>query len=1330
MFVHLRKFFIIAFVLVTGVSAQAQTTLIHYFSFNSLTKAFNNPGIPPIAADVSVLDITKVNAVYWLTATNQNYAGFIDNNVGDTTNARNGFVAGNSLRFRNPSDSAELRMYIPSTNYKNLVLKWAVQTSSAASGQKIQLFDYSVDSGLTWKTSGLSIPSQDVSTFVTTFGLITVAITDTLAFNNPKFIFRIKFSGNASGASGNNRFDNFSVEGTFVAPVSNVPLSLIHYWNFNNLLTAYRNPGVPAMTPDFTVQDTVKSKLAYTLYPGTSSNYAGFIDNNAGDLTNARNSNIAGQSLRFRNPSDSAELRLIIPTTNYKNIVVKYALQSSSAASGQKTQLFDYSTDGGLTWKTSGLSIASLDVTQSSFQGSNWGLVIVNLNDTTVNNNWDLVFRIRFSGNTTGGSGNNRFDNITVEGTFVPPLTGSYAITSPTAGQTLTVGKHAAISLTPTGSVGLSRTFEYTTDRGLTWRMIGNTQGTTFDWIVPNTPSINCYVRVVDERVNYAVAGPFTIFYPGPGVITVTKPAKGDSVYNENLTTISFNVSGVVSETRFVDYSYDGGSSWYPLGSVSLGTSFDWTVPSVVNSALGRIRVRDTVGVIGMSELFNIGPLPKKTKTVVIHYWTFDNVVNDTLTDANPTFPIFHPDYSAISTATARLNLYLTPGLLPKSQLRYIDPVAGTDSNRRPFVPTVLNQGLRLRNPLDSTEMRFSIPTTGYSKIKIKYALESSSTASGDSTNIFDYSIDGGLTWINGKRAGMMVNGSNVDTLDTTPLVYQGTSWGVVSIDLSADPSVENNPNLVFRIRFKGNTSLNKGNNRFDNFTVEGDQSAGDQLNLVHYWNFDNVVNDTVTAAHGIRDIFADYSLLDKSQARISYYTLPGTSSSVLRYIDPVAPGADSNKRSVVAPGAVNNGLRLRNPLDSMELRCFIPTTGYTGIIVKYALESSSTASGDSTNIFDYSVDGGTSWKSGRANGMKVNGAAVDTLDTTPLVYQGTSWGMVKVDLSSDKAVENNPKLVFRIRFKGNTSLTKGNNRLDNFTVEGIGAAGSGPAPSITVLTPVAKDTLVAKSHKAITFFPQGTLSARKKIEFSGDSGKTWMTLGNVTTESTSFDWTVPDTNLGKCYVKVSDTTGVNGKSALFAIAQPGTVLSISVGTTPGTVKPGDSALIAWTTTGYLGATVNIDLSLDSQKTWTPIKAALAFKSKYNFGWQAPTGTHLGARIRLMFASGATGISGAFDIKDATVSVAQESIIATPILIPNPARTHAAIEYGLGESSIVTCRIYDITGREIVQIGSDVLLSPGQHSIAIDASRIPEGSYTYVLSAGNRIARGKMIVVH
>lgn len=205
--------------------------------------------------------------------------------------------------------------------------------------------------------------------------------------------------------------------------------TVIHFWHFNNLTTAYHNPNIPDIKADYSIIDTNKALIAYKLLPGTSSNYAGYIDNVTGTDTNSRlgitASGSANHAYRFRNPSDSAYMQIYIPTNGYQNIALSYVLESSSTTSGQLVQHFDYSVDSGATWTTTGLNIDTLDVSQSKYQGSNWGMVSINFaNDTAhTNNNSALVFRIKFSGNTSGTSGNNRFDNLVVEGDSITTTT-------------------------------------------------------------------------------------------------------------------------------------------------------------------------------------------------------------------------------------------------------------------------------------------------------------------------------------------------------------------------------------------------------------------------------------------------------------------------------------------------------------------------------------------------------------------------------------------------------------------------------------------------------------------------------------------------------------------------------------------------------------------------------------------------------------------------------------------------------------------------------------------------------------------------------------------
>jgi hypothetical protein len=192
--------------------------------------------------------------------------------------------------------------------------------------------------------------------------------------------------------------------------------SLLHYWHFNTLNTGLTTPVNPAtilpIKADFTTKDTSVVKLYYRAISGTSSSYTTYWDQTTGDLANARLGEIAGNCVRPRNPTDSMQLIMYIPSTGFQNITVKYGVQRSSASNGASENRFAYSVDSGATWRTSGLSATTFSTSTA------WTTATVIINDTQANNNAKLVFRILFTGTgNTGTSGNNRIDNITVEGT-------------------------------------------------------------------------------------------------------------------------------------------------------------------------------------------------------------------------------------------------------------------------------------------------------------------------------------------------------------------------------------------------------------------------------------------------------------------------------------------------------------------------------------------------------------------------------------------------------------------------------------------------------------------------------------------------------------------------------------------------------------------------------------------------------------------------------------------------------------------------------------------------------------------------------------------------
>jgi hypothetical protein len=118
--------------------------------------------------------------------------------------------------------------YIPTTGYQNITIKFETQKSSTSAGGAIDSFDYSIDSGITWRNSGVSILyASNVTTWTASPGISVNINSDALANNNNKLVFRIRFGGGGtSGTSGNVRFDNITIEGdTLIA----TPVTLLNF---------------------------------------------------------------------------------------------------------------------------------------------------------------------------------------------------------------------------------------------------------------------------------------------------------------------------------------------------------------------------------------------------------------------------------------------------------------------------------------------------------------------------------------------------------------------------------------------------------------------------------------------------------------------------------------------------------------------------------------------------------------------------------------------------------------------------------------------------------------------------------------------------------------------------------------------------------------------------------------------------------------------------------------------------------------------------------------------------------------------------------------------
>lgn len=201
--------------------------------------------------------------------------------------------------------------------------------------------------------------------------------------------------------------------------------TLMHYWNFNVTTTEAAH-----LAPTFTAGGASLVHIqggtsAIDLTGGTGQNF------NVANL-NARNGDASGNHLRLNNPI-GATLIFSLPTTGYSDVVFKYATRRSGSGAG--TQQVDYTTDGTNYIAFTTISPADADPILQILDFS-----AINATD----NNPNFKIRITFSQGGGGTVGNNRFDNVTLDGTpdgadvtppsvAFSPLTGSTGVSLNTA---------------------------------------------------------------------------------------------------------------------------------------------------------------------------------------------------------------------------------------------------------------------------------------------------------------------------------------------------------------------------------------------------------------------------------------------------------------------------------------------------------------------------------------------------------------------------------------------------------------------------------------------------------------------------------------------------------------------------------------------------------------------------------------------------------------------------------------------------------------------------------------------------------------------------------
>jgi hypothetical protein len=333
---------------------------------------------------------------------------------------------------------------------------------------------------------------------------------------------------------------------------------LIHYWHFNNLASG---------TLTTVNSDSSLVSGANITYPGTG---AGYMDNvSPGSSENARYSTAIGLGLRPRNPSDTRQFVIAMPTTGFEKIVIKFA--TAKTTQGATDQNYDYTVDG-TNWITTGLS----KTTHNPSTEPIYDLVTLDFSAiTSVNNNPKFAIRISFGGTTaSGSSGNNRFDNITVEGSTPGSGATPPAMTKASFKDSLNLAAEFNTFITK-ATVTNANNFKITPSvsvKSIAWDSINKTATITLNSRVTNGLA---YSLKVNNLITTA-----------GGTMSAADSLKG-LLFNDfkkaglNITEINYNSpSGDPDTLDFVEI-YNNSGAAIPLGGLRLHTGQFFTFPEI-----------------------------------------------------------------------------------------------------------------------------------------------------------------------------------------------------------------------------------------------------------------------------------------------------------------------------------------------------------------------------------------------------------------------------------------------------------------------------------------------------------------------------------------------------------------------------------------------------------------------------------------------------------------------------------------------------------------------------------------------------------------------------
>ncbi|MGQ3013779.1 MAG: T9SS type A sorting domain-containing protein [Flavobacteriales bacterium] len=714
----------------------------------------------------------------------------------------------------------------------------------------------------------------------------------------------------------------------------------------------------------------------------------------------------------------------------------------------------------------------------------------------TVPNQPATDYTIRVSDNNTSCKRDQSDSTFTV--VALPPLPAK--MLTPNGGEVFNAGQAINITWDPNTYYSTNVSIEYSTNGGLTWNLITNTQSRTsgsYTWTTP-VPSQNAaqtqLLVKVSEATNPLHSDVSDSTFSTRKPFTLLAPNGGEVFYGCNPITITGDVKLSGASTWLYQYSLNNGATWTTI-TTGNGSSYTWNLQNNISSSQVRVRVSNMT-------------YPQFADT------------------SDAVFSIQSQNYITVTAPNG--GQVLTPGQSYMISWNNLPSVSGAYSIS--YQSSAGNSSIA--SNISGNNYLWTVPNLPATDYTIRVSDYSSSCKRDDSDSSFTvlqkpakmFAPNGGEVLYYGQSYTITWDNSTYyENVRIDFSTDNGTSWNLVSTNETNDGSYTWGTTARPNIYSTGCLiKISHINDLAHNDVSDAAFTIKPAVTILTPNGGQNLGGCTVTSLSFDRSpAYSTFSLQYSENGGSTWTTISSSfnasgNPSIYNWTLPNNPTTQGMVR--VTPTTLGSSFA---DVSDATFTVIKPVTiiqpNYGGTLQVGSTYTIAWQSDGISNFYDifYSIDGGTNWVSIAAN--------------YPTSNNTYSW-----------TVPNTPSGNCLIRVRDAINTCKEDVSDVPFTI-------TTSAPLITVLSPNGQDTLAGCSTQNIQWTAHPSVTA-VNIAYSLNGGSTWVPVVSNYNTSNSYAWNVPNTASNTALVRVtsfSNNAIFDQSDALFYI-MPSTLRIIS----------------------------------------------------------------------------------------------------------------------------------------------------------------------------------------